>query len=43
MASIEEKMGKMMDAHRETDERLSAFISFVEKYLSTRNGGQAGS
>jgi len=40
MASIEEKMGSMMDAHRETDERLSAFITFVEKYISSRNGGQ---
>jgi len=39
-ASIEEKMGTMIDAHRETDERLSTFITFVEKYISSRNGGQ---
>jgi len=31
---------RLADAQTHTDERLDAFISFVEKYISGRNGGQ---
>ncbi len=38
MVEVEEKMVEMAEAHRETEERLSTFITFVEKYLSSHNG-----
>ena len=31
---------RLADAQAHTDERLDAFISFVQKYISSRNGGQ---
>ena len=35
---LEEKMAEMAKAHKETEERLSAFIMFVEKYISSHDG-----
>ncbi len=39
LTRLEEKMAEMAEAHKETEERISAFITFVEKYISSRNGG----
>ena len=38
MPKIEVRMAELALAHKETDERLSAFITIVEKYISSRNG-----
>lgn len=39
MAILEAKMAELADAGKRTDERLDAFITFVEKYISGRDGG----
>ncbi len=33
-------LSRMQEAQTETQERLNAFIVFVEKYIASRNGGQ---
>jgi prefoldin subunit 5 len=33
------QMNRLAEAQAETTERLNAFITFVEKYISSRNGG----
>ena len=47
MAELAEKVGKLADGMQrleekgaETEERLNAFITFVERYLSRRDNGQ---
>ncbi len=40
MTELETKMGELAAAGKETEERLNAFITFVEKYISGRNGGK---
>lgn len=35
---LEEGMAEMAAAHKETEERLSAFITFVEKYITSHDG-----
>lgn len=37
---LRSEMEKMARAHRESDERLSAFITLMERYLRGRNGGK---
>ena len=37
---LAESHGRLEEAQAETQERLNAFIVFVEKYISSRNGGQ---
>ena len=37
---LDQKMAELADAERRTDERLDAFITFVEKYISSRSGGE---
>ncbi len=37
--TFDERMNRLAQAQAETTERLNAFITFVEKYISSRNGG----
>lgn len=39
MGELRAEMKEMARAHRETDERLSAFITYVGKYIGGRNVG----
>lgn len=39
--TLDSKMAELAAAQKETTERLNAFIVFVEKYISSRNGGRA--
>ena len=43
MEVLESKMAELAEVQKETGERLNAFIVFVEKYISSRNGGTQGS
>ncbi len=36
------RMAALAEAGKETQERLDAFIVFVEKYIETHNGGKPG-
>lgn len=38
--ALDERMAELAAAGKETEERLNAFIAFVEKYISGRNGGK---
>ena len=38
MGELEIKMAELATAGKETETRLNAFIVFVEKYISSRNG-----
>lgn len=40
MTDLEGRMAELATAGKETQERLDAFITFVEKYISGRNGGR---
>jgi predicted nucleic acid-binding Zn-ribbon protein len=40
IARLAEGMKKLEEKGAETEERLNAFITFVERYLSQRNNGQ---
>jgi hypothetical protein len=40
MEQVEARMAELAAAGKDTEERLNTFISFVEKYISGRNGGQ---
>jgi len=37
---LAEALKRLQEAQTETQERLNAFIVFVEKYISSRNGGE---
>ncbi len=38
LSNLEIKMAQLAEAEKETQERLDAFIVFVEKYIASRNG-----
>ena len=38
--TLAEGFKRLQQAQTESQERLDAFIVFVEKYISSRNGGQ---
>ena len=39
MTELEGKMSELAGAQRGTEDRINAFITFVEKYISSHNGG----
>lgn len=39
LSRMQEAHKRLEEAQAESQERLNAFISFIEKYISSRNGG----